>query len=72
MGQGTYVSKSNPAHAARRAAAIRQPTSAMPTPRTKAYRLLRDYGVTEQAILPLIRAHSDSEIERQVAHLDFE
>ncbi len=46
--------------------------AAIPTPRTKAYRLLRDYGVTEQAILPLIHAHSDSEIERQVAHLDFE
>ncbi len=47
-------------------------TSAIPTPREEAYRLLLQYGVTEHLILPIIRAHSDSEIERQVAHLDFE
>ncbi len=46
--------------------------SAIPTPREEAYRLLVHYGVTEHLILPLIRAHSDTEIERQVAHLDFE
>ncbi len=46
--------------------------SAIPTPREEAYRLLLHYGVTEHLILPLIRAHSDAEIERQVAHLDFE
>lgn len=44
----------------------------IPTPRVEAYRLLRRYGVTEHRILPLIRHHSDAEIERQVAHLDFE
>ncbi len=44
----------------------------LPTPRTEAYRLLKKYGVTEKTILSIIRAHSDAEIERQVAHLDFE
>ncbi len=48
------------------------PDEEIPTPRVEAYRLLQHYGVTEHLILPLIRAHSDTEIERQVAHLDFE
>ena len=43
-----------------------------PTPRTEAWKLLTDRGVSGKKALRLIRRHSDTEIRRQVCHLDFE